>query len=139
MNKVVYHSRSGNTRKIATAIARGAGANAESIKRFDASEDADILFIGASLYVGSIDSNMRTFLSNLNPERVKKAVVFGTGAGKKSALAEIKSILEPKGIIVSEDFFHCNGSFLFSHKGRPNADDLRAAEDFAIRICEEYN
>lgn len=136
MNKVVYVSRGGNTKKLADAIARGAGASAVSVEHFDpSSEPVDILFIGASIYAGTIDGTLRRFLTGLKPSQVKNAVVFGTSAGKKTALPEIRSILEPNGVAVSGDEFHCRGSFLFANRGRPNEEDLKQAEVFAKKTC----
>ena len=94
----------------------------------------DILFIGSSIYAGKIDAGLRRFLEQIPAGAVKKAVVFGTSAGKKSALAEIRGILVPKGIQVSNNEFHCKGSFLFAHRGRPNTDDIESAKTFAEKI-----
>lgn len=135
MNKVVYVSRGGNTKKLAESIAKGVGVSAVSVEQFDKSEPADILFIGASIYGGAIDKKMHDLLSELQPSQVKSVNVFGTSAGKKTALQEVKSILEPKGISVSDDEFHCKGSFLFTNRGRPNEEDLKQAEEFAKKIC----
>lgn len=135
MNKVVYASKGGNTKKVAEAIAKGAGVSAAPIEQFDMSGGADILFVGASIYAGSIDGKLRVFLETIQPGQVKTVVVFGTAAGKKTALPEIKALLKPKGITVSDDVFHCSGSFLFANRGRPNAEDLENAESFAKSIC----
>jgi flavodoxin len=136
MNKVVYVSRGGNTKKLADAIAKGAGSSAVSVKQYhgDTSETSDILFVGASIYAGRIDRTMNDFLKSLKPEQVKSVVVFGTSAGNKTALPQIKAILEANGIMVSDDEFHCKGAFLFANRGRPNDGDLEQAEAFAGRI-----
>ncbi|MDL2300418.1 flavodoxin [Clostridiaceae bacterium OttesenSCG-928-D20] len=136
MNKVVYASRGGNTKKLAEAVARGACVSANSVEQLEIN-DTDILFVGASIYAGKIDARLRSFLEIIKPEQVKTVVVFGTAAGNKTALPEIKALLEPKGIFVSSDVFHCNGSFLFANRGRPNAEDLKNAESFAKKICGE--
>ena len=137
MNRVIYVSRSGNTKKLADAVAKGAGTPAVSVEQFNASETADILFVGASIYAGSIDGKLRQFLVGLKPPQVKCVVVFGTSAGKKTALPLIKSILKQNGIAVLDDEFHCKGSFLFVNRGRPNEEDLKQAEAFAKKICGE--
>ncbi len=134
MNKVIYASRGGNTKKLAAAIAKGAGCEAHSIDSVTDMESADVLFIGGSIYAGKIDGSLRQFLQELSAFQVSKAVVFGTSAGKKTALPEIKSILGPKGISVSDEEYHCKGSFLLANKGRPNVEDLMHAEAFARKI-----
>lgn len=135
MNKVVYVSRGGNTKKLADAIARGAGTSAVSAEDSAPSETADTLYVGASIYAGAIDGRLRPFLAGLKPSQIKKVVVFGTAAGRKTALPEIKSILEPNGVAVADDVFQCRGSFLFANRGRPNEEDLKQAEAFAKRTC----
>jgi flavorubredoxin len=135
MNAVIYVSRGGNTRKLADAVAGGAGVKAQSITEAANLAQVDILFIGASLYAGRINKDLRQFLQALDAKQAAKAVVFGTSAGGKSALAEIKSILETRGIPVSPEAFHCKGSFLCVNLGHPNASDLAQAGEFAKRVC----
>ncbi len=137
MNRVVYFSRGGNTKALAAAIARGAGVSAVPAGQFHAPESAGILFVGASIYAGRIDGKLREFLAELKPSRAKRAVVFGTSAGRKTALSEIKSILEPHGIAVSDNEFHCKGAFLLANRGLPNAEDLKRAEEFARAECAD--
>lgn len=134
MNKVVYVTKGGNTKKLADAIAKGAGVSALSLEQFHAFGVTELLFVGASIYAGAIDTNLRKFLSDLGSSQVTNVVVFGTSAAKKTALPEIKSILESKGIVVSSEEFHCKGSFLFANRGRPNKKDLEQAEAFAKKI-----
>ena len=136
MNKVIYASRGGNTKKLAAAIARGAGCEAFSVDSAANIEGVDTLFVGGSIYAGKIDSSLRKFLEELSASQVQNVVVFGTAAGNKSALAEVKMILEPKGINVSDEAFQCRGSFLFTNRGRPNDEDLKHAEEFAGKISE---
>jgi menaquinone-dependent protoporphyrinogen IX oxidase len=135
MNAVIYVSKGGNTRKLAEAVAKGAGVKAQSAA--DAAElpPVDILFIGASRYAGKISGELRQFLQTLSHKQAAKAVVFGTSASGKNTQAEIKSILEPKDIPVSEEIFCRKASFLCLNLGRPNAGDLAEAEDFAKRVC----
>ena len=130
MDKVVYYSRGGNTKKLADTVAEEIGVSAVSVEEYDLTDKADTLFVGTSIYVGKMDSKMRTFLEKLDSSNVKKVVVFGTGAGEKSALDEVKSILEPLRIVVSEAYFHCKGSFLLANRGRPNEEDLEGVKKF---------
>ncbi|MDL2219352.1 flavodoxin [Ruminococcaceae bacterium OttesenSCG-928-O06] len=134
MNRVVYFSRGGNTKKLAEAIAKGAGAEALSAEQAGDVAGTDTLFVGASIYAGSIDAKLRHFLEGLDAQQVKRVVVFGTSAGKNTALAEIKAILQPGGIPVADAEFHCKGAFLVAHRGHPDADDLARAEAFAKQM-----
>jgi flavodoxin len=135
MNAVVYASKGGNTKKLAVAIADAIGVSALPAKDagvFD--KKVDILFLGASIYAGSISGSLRAFLNALTSENVSKVAVFGSAAGDKSAVGEVKAILMPKGIDTLDEHFQCRGSFLLANRGKPNADDLANAADFAKRI-----
>jgi len=137
VNKVIYASRGGNTKKLAGAIAKGAGCEAFSVDLAANMEGVDTLFVGGSIYAGKIDSRLRKFLEELSASQVQNVIVFGTAAGNKSALAEVKTILKPKGIKVSDKAFQCRGSFLLANKRRPNDEDLKHAEEFAKKISED--
>jgi flavodoxin len=136
MNAVIYVSKCGNTKKLANAIAKGAGVKAQSAGDAANLTQADILFIGGSIYGGRISGVLRKFLQNLDRKQAAKAAVFGTSASGKSIRAEVTAILEPKGIPVAAESFQCKGSFLCVNLGRPNAEDLARAEDFAKRTCK---
>jgi flavorubredoxin len=91
----------------------------------------NVLFVGGSIYAGKIDSTLRTFLKGLTSEQVKRVAVFGSAAGNKSALNEVRNILKDSGIEVCDEAFQCRGSFLLANKGHPNQGDLTAAAQFA--------
>jgi flavodoxin len=135
MNAVIYASRGGNTKKLAEAVARGAGAEAQAVENAADAPQADILFIGASVYAGRMDGAMRRFLRALEPGRAGLVVVFGSAAGDKTTLPEVKSILEPKDVPVFEEAFQCRGAFLLANRGHPDAEDLARAEAFAKGVC----
>jgi flavodoxin len=135
MNAVIYVSKGGNTKKLAEAIAKGAGVKAQSIAGAADMAPVDILFIGASIYAGGITRGLRQFLRALREKQAAKAVVFGTSASGKSALAQLQPILESKGIPVFPEEFYRKGSFLCVNRGCPNAGDLAEAEAFAKRVC----
>jgi flavodoxin len=136
MNAVIYVSKGGNTRKLAEAVAKGAGVKAQSAASAANLGQVDILFVGASLYAGRINKGLRQFLQALGEKQAARAVVFGTSASGKNALSEIKPILESKGIPVSPELFHCKGSFLCVNRGHPGAGDLAQAEEFAKQVCK---
>jgi flavodoxin I len=137
MNKLIYVSRGGNTKKLALAVAKGAGVAALSTDETEEISGVDTLFIGASVYAGKIDGSLREFLSNIKQGDIKSAVVFGTAAGNKSAAPEIRSILAKQNIPVSDKSFQCRGSFLLANRGRPNEEDFERAEAFAREIVGE--
>lgn len=130
MNKVVYSSRGGNTKKVAEAISQGIGSNAINLENFTINEPIDILFVGASIYAGSVDKTVKTFIETLTSDKVKSIVVFGTCAGKKSAQTQIKQMLKDSSINVLNEEFHCN---------KPDESDLNNAKKFAKEVVEKYN
>ncbi len=136
--KVVYFSKSGNTKKLADCIAQVAGVKAEVIGN-GAKEEADVLFLGASVYWAGIDGKMKTYIEQLDAKKVKEVVVFSTSALAERAFPDIKKRLEKRGIKVAEENFYCRGEFAAMHKGRPNQNDLRAAADFAKSVLAKRN
>jgi len=137
MNKtkiaVRYYSQSGNTKKLAVKIAETAGTEAFSVdKTID--EKVDILFLGASVYWGGIDKNMKQFIDSLSPKMIGKVVVFSTSAMKENAYAQMKNKLCEKGIKVESENFYCRGQFTLLHKNRPNAEDLLHVEEFTKKL-----
>ncbi len=131
--KVVYFSKTGNTKKLAERIAVTAGVHAKTVGN-GAAEEADILFLGASVYWAGIDKAVKKYIDELDAQKVKEVVVFSTSALAERGLPEIKKRLEKKGIKVCNEDFYCRGQFASLHKGRPNAKDLDEAEEFTRQI-----
>ncbi len=131
--QVKYYSRGGNTKKLAECIAQTAGVQAQVLGN-GASEEADILFLGASVYWGGIDRQVKAWIDQLDPKKVKEVVVFSTSAMTERAFPDIQKRLEKRGIRTASDNFYCRGAFTAMHKGRPNAEDLKAAEQFTKNI-----
>ncbi|MDR1042278.1 MAG: flavodoxin [Clostridiales Family XIII bacterium] len=134
MNRVIYASRSGNTKKLALAVAKGAGIAAQPVGEAGEISGVDALFVGASVYAGKIDGAMRDLLQKIKRGEVKSVVVFGSAAGNRSAVDEVRGILAAQDIPVSDKVFQCRGSFLLANRGRPNEEDLARAEAFAREI-----
>ncbi len=107
MIKVVYCSRSGNTKKVADTIAETAGVQAVSVADAASAidETVDVLFVGGALYAHSIDKSLKAYLETVPADKVKKAVAFSTARFSKHAIDVIKKALRAKGIEVEDDFF----------------------------------
>ncbi|MDR0818885.1 MAG: flavodoxin [Oscillospiraceae bacterium] len=134
--EVRYLSKSGNTAKVAEAIATALNVTAKPISE-QVAPDTDILFLGGAVYAFEIDDELKAFIRNL--DGVKAVAVFSTTAVVKSAYSHIKPLLEKKGIKVIPTDFHCRGEFKFMRKGRPNSDDLAKARQFALEVTASYN
>lgn len=127
-----YYTRSGNTKKLAYAIAERLGLSALSVEN-SLDEKVDILFLGCSYYAFDMDEHVKTFLKN-NRDKIGKIICFGTSAMMKSMKKPMKKVIDEMGLTLSESEFHCRGEFKFAHKGRPNEDDLKAVREFAQKI-----
>ena len=132
---VRYYTKTGNTKKLAEAIAEAVGAEALSLNT-PIEEPVDILFLGNSYYAFSIDPEVRNFVRSLDSGRVARIVNFGSAAMLNSTWKKVKAEADKIGVPMDEREFHCKGEFKGMHKGRPNEEDLKAAADFAKRIVE---
>ena len=132
---VRYYTKTGNTKKLAEAIAEAVGAEALSLNT-PIEEPVDILFLGNSYYAFSIDPEVRNFVRSLDSSRVGLIVNFGSAAMLNSTWKKVKAEADKIGVPMDEREFHCKGEFKGMHKGRPNEEDLKAAADFAKRIME---
>ena len=129
---VRYYTRSGNTKKLAGAIAKAVGAEAKTVEE-PLREDVDILFLGSSVYAYGVDDSIKKFISNIDVT-VGKVVNFSTAALIKSTYKQVGKLLAEKGIAQAEEEFYCKGSFGPMHKGKPDEKDCKAAAAFAKKI-----
>lgn len=130
---VRYYTKTGNTKRLAEAVAEAIGTKALPISE-PVIENTDILFLGNSYYAFSIDPEVRRFIRSLDKDKVGKIVNFGSAAMLNSTWKKVKAEADKLGIKLDEREFHCKGEFKGIHKGRPNEDDLKAAKEFAKKI-----
>ena len=128
---VRYYTRSGNTKKLAEAIAEAVSVDAKEVP-VALEEKADILFLGCSYYAFDVDQAVKDFIVN-NKDNIGKIVCFGTSAMIKSMKKPVTKVAKTVNISVADEDFHCRGQFGKIHKGRPNAEDLLKAAEFAKR------
>ena len=133
---VRYYTKTGNTKRLAEAVAKELGVEAMPIS-VPIEEKVDALFLGNSYYAFSIDPEVRSFIASLDKEKVGKIVNFGSAAMLKSTYKKVKAEADKVGIPMIEKEFHCKGEFKGLHKGRPNDEDLKAAAEFTRKIKEE--
>ena len=149
---VVFSYHHGNTEKIANACAKALGAEVRTPQQVKPEEIAeyDLVGFGSGIYSATFDPSVLDLADRLPDAAGKKAFLFSTyGAPAFIANREfieknhqqIREKLKAKGYSVSGEF-GCAGwntnSFLrfFGglNKGRPNAEDLRNAEEFARSV-----
>ena len=127
---VRYYTKTGNTKRLAEAVAKELGVEALPISE-PVSEKIDVLFLGNSYYAFSIDPEVRDFVASLDKDKVGRIVNFGSAAMLNSTYKKVKAVADKAGIPMDEKEFHCRGEFKGIHKGRPNDEDIAAVVKFA--------
>lgn len=125
---VRYYTRTGNTKKLAEAIAKEAGIKALPITE-PLTEDIDTLFLANSVYATGLAGDVKKFITNIDVN-VGEVVNISSAAIIESTYKPIKAILEKNGLKLSEHEYHCRGQFTLMHRGRPNQNDLQDAVTF---------
>ncbi len=134
--KVVYCSETGNTKKIANAIADAIGVGAEEISENMQIEDIDLLFVGGFLKAFTLVKATKLLLKSLNnPAQTKKVAVFSTSASGNGIRKYADKYLKNSGIQIVGDFAAL-GSYMKSNPGRPNEEDCADAAKFAQTVAE---
>jgi flavodoxin len=132
---VRYYTKTGNTKRLAEAVAKELGVEALPIST-PVEDKVDYLFLGNSYYAFNIDPEVKTFIASLDKDKVGKIVNFGSAAMLNSTYKKVKAEADKVGIQMLDKEFHCKGEFKGVHKGRPNDDDIKAAIEFARSIKE---
>lgn len=127
-----YYTSTGNTKKLADAIGGFIGETPETVA-VPLTEKVDLLFLGSSVYAAGVDASVKKFIAD-NKDNIGMIVNFSTAAVLPSTYKQVKKIAEENGVAICEKEFHCRGSFLMAHKGRPNEADLKAVVAFAEEV-----
>ena len=130
MIAVRYDSKTGNTKRLADAIASALGVRAEMVD-IPLPGKVDVLFLGSAVYAAGVSQDVRDFINHLSAEQVGAVACFSTAALLPSTFAQVSRLLRARGINVLEKEFHCRGQFHFMHKGKPDDEDLARARQFA--------
>ena len=127
---VRYYTKTGNTKRLAEAMAAALGVQALPISE-PVTEKVDVLLLGNSYYAFTIDPEVRAFVRSLDKNKIGRIVNFGSAALLNSTYKKVKAEADKMGIPMDEREFHCKGEFKGMHKGRPNDEDVAAAAAFA--------
>ena len=138
----VHH---GNTEKVANIMANTLDAGLLQVKQVDTSilEQYDLIGFGSGIFFGKYHQNLLDFVDKLPLIQNKKAFIFSTSGLRKIRFIHnfdkpLKEKLQRKGFdIIGE--FSCRGydtspaAMIVGgiNKSRPDAKDLKQAEDFA--------
>jgi flavodoxin len=137
MVSVIYYSMTGNTKKMANAIAEVFGVQAVSVKETTGVPPEGVLFLGSGCYGGKPGTDMQKFIEGYDFTG-RKVALFGTsggGAGKETeAMADA---LKQKGANVLGSYDRTGSTFLLLNSGHPDKNDLDGARTFAREMADK--
>jgi flavodoxin len=141
----VHH---GNTEKVARVMANVLDADLLDVKQANVGMLAqyDLVGFGSGIYFGKHHESLLDFADSLPTVRNRRAFIFSTSGLRKIPFVHdfdkpLRRRLQRKGFdIIGE--FSCRGLDTYRatrlvggvNKGRPNAEDLKQAEDFATGL-----
>lgn len=107
--KVRYFSASGNTKRIADAIAEGLNIKAISIKdEPELKEHTNLLFLGGAPYANIMAKPLKEYALNIKKEDVDKIVLFTTSNWSRRTVRALKKIFKEKEIFVYDKYFYAH-------------------------------
>jgi flavodoxin len=142
---IVYSYHHNNTQKVAEVFAKVLDAQIKTPQQTAPQElqEYDLVGFGAGIDSGKHYNPLLDFADKLPQAEGKKAFIFSTSgiAELTKNHAALRERLQSKGYVIVDEF-NCRGfntnSFLKyfggMNKGRPNTEDLQAAETFAQKV-----
>lgn len=138
--KVVYHSKSGNTEKVAEAIAVELNVTATPVAEAQSllAEQIDLLFFGDGMYFGGMFNLFSVKIQDELFALLGNTAVFSTSGGSwPMGPAGIQEQLKKQGIQVLSESFKCHGAaFGVGFPSHPDEKDLNDARLFARTMAE---
>ncbi len=145
---VLFSYHHNNTEKVAKVFAEVLGAQIKAPQQIDPQELQmyNLIGFGSGIYGAKHHKSLLDFADKLPQVHNKKAFIFSTSAltGEDKIAddhSKIREKLQAKGYIILDDFqckgFNTNSFMKFfggMNKGRPNAKDLKHAEEFALNL-----
>jgi flavodoxin len=137
--KVVYHSNTGNTQKIAEALAEALHVTAEPMSAKPEISGLDILFVGGSLKMFNLERHCAKFFRSLNkPGMAKNVVIFSTCVSGKGILNYAQKMIKAKDMAIYKDEYKCLGNYYKDpQRVHPDENDCIGAKEFAATVLKE--
>ena len=137
MFEVIYYSKTGNTKKVAEAIAAELDVSAEDVKTKGGSAKDSFLLLGSGNYFPLPGRGFKKFVDS-NDFDGRKVALFGTsGGGKGREVKALEKMVTVKGAKVMGKFY-CKGKlFFFISRKHPTSDDLKNARKFARELKKD--
>ncbi len=127
-----YYTQTGNTKKLAEAIADELGLKPENLS-VPLEEETDILFLCNSVYWAGIAKQVKQFVKD-NAAKIGQLVNVSSAALIESTYNQMKTVAKEAGVKISDQEFHCRGNLALLHAGHPDEADLKEARTFARKI-----
>jgi len=141
-----YHHK--NTEKIAKVFANVLDAEIKTPQQINPEmlQEYNLIGFGSGIYGAQHHKSLLDLADKLPQTMNKSAFIFSTGAltGKKKATkdhSKLREKLQSKGYLIVDEFqckgFNTNSFMKYfggMNKGRPNAEDLKHAEEFAQKF-----
>ena len=140
--RLIYHSSTGNTAKLANAISDSLNIKAERIgdTPISISEPVDLLFIGDGIYFGKPNKSMIATIEQLAPQTIKNVAVFATYGGQAKIGSDLQKLLKDEGLQIIGEPFVCKGqSWVFMNRKHPDEKDIQNVNVFAKSIVVKVN
>ena len=145
---VVISIHHDNTVKIGNVIGKAPNAEIKKPQEVDSEEiqKFDLIGFGSGIYGEKHHESLLDLANNLPEVNSKKAFIFSTSAimGKNKVAndhSKLREKLQSKGYIIVDEFackgFNTNSFMKYlggMNKGRPNASDIKDAEEFAKNL-----
>jgi len=148
---IVYHSRTGNTEKMAKAIGEGVNSSgAEAILKrvedasIDDLEGIDGLILGSPTYFGTMSAEMKKFIDESVKKRKKLGNKIGAAfassnyvnGGNETTIMSLIQALLVHGMVVAGDPMESGGHFGVVSIKAPDEKTLEDCRKFGKRIGE---
>lgn len=149
---IVYSSHHHNTERIAEVIAHVLDAPVKKPEEVNPEEipEYGLIGFGSGIYHGRHHGSLLSFADRLPESTSGTAFLFSTAALTGDAKTSkdhslLREKLQSKGYVIAGEFgckgFNTNSFLKYfggMNKGRPNADDLCRAEEFALSLKKDY-
>jgi len=134
MFEVIYYSLTGNTRKVAEAIAAELDVSAEDVKTKGKLAKDSFVLLGSGCYFPMRGRGFKKFVAR-NYFDGRKVALFGTsGGGKGEEVEALEEMVTAKGAKVAGKFYCKGKSFFFISRKHPTSEDLENARKFARKM-----
>ncbi len=132
MKVVIVFKSKKNTKKIAKVMGDALHITPMEMDVTEKVEAADILFLGFGIYAGEVPKEVTNYVKTLNPDKIKKVVLFMTCGSGIDQSEKLKDIIRSQGLTLEERTFCCKGQmFAFKNRNQPSSTDLQQAVKFA--------